>query len=222
MIVLRPLWHREQFCVTISGDLTGKALQAIRKFPDRKFSITHRCWYIVYQEAKLQELKVLLETCGPVVLEGDFNHENPSDIPISDTKELGPEVPGEFVETLRRMRYSEATIVGYVIQFKKFLSFILPRTCEEIDSIMIHNYLLYLTETRKVSISTQNQAINSIKFYLEHVLGGERKVYYLERPRKEWRCQRFSAKMRLRHYSMQPKTSSTGLSCSCYTRPVCA
>jgi len=38
---------------------------------------------------------------------------------------------------------------------------------------------------KKASISTQNQAINAIKFYLEHVQGGVRKVYYTERPRKE-------------------------------------
>jgi site-specific recombinase XerD len=36
-----------------------------------------------------------------------------------------------------------------------------------------------------VSRSTQNQAINAIKFYLEHVKHGERKVYYVDRPLKE-------------------------------------
>ncbi|MCD6345847.1 MAG: tyrosine-type recombinase/integrase [Bacteroidales bacterium] len=45
--------------------------------------------------------------------------------------------------------------------------------------------MLYLVEDRQVSSSYQNQAINSIKFYYEKVLKGPRRVYYIERPRKE-------------------------------------
>lgn len=44
--------------------------------------------------------------------------------------------------------------------------------------------MVYLVEKEGVSISTQNQAINAIKFYLEHVLGNERLVLYVDRPRK--------------------------------------
>jgi site-specific recombinase XerD len=47
--------------------------------------------------------------------------------------------------------------------------------------------MLYLVNEKKVSPSTQNQAINAIKFYLEQVMEGERRVYYTERPRKEWK-----------------------------------
>jgi integrase/recombinase XerD len=36
-----------------------------------------------------------------------------------------------------------------------------------------------------VSTSYQNQSINAIKFYYERVLGGKRKIYLIERPRKE-------------------------------------
>lgn len=43
----------------------------------------------------------------------------------------------------------------------------------------------YLLATKKVASSTQNQAINAIKFYYEKVRMGERKVYALERPLKE-------------------------------------
>jgi integrase/recombinase XerD len=33
-------------------------------------------------------------------------------------------------------------------------------------------------------VSTQNQAINAIKFYLENIQDELRQVYYVERPRK--------------------------------------
>ena len=38
---------------------------------------------------------------------------------------------------------------------------------------------------RNVSTSYQNQSINAIKFYYEKVLRGPRKVYQIDRPRKE-------------------------------------
>jgi site-specific recombinase XerD len=38
---------------------------------------------------------------------------------------------------------------------------------------------------RKVSSSTQNTAINAIKFYYERVLGGKRRFYALDRPNTE-------------------------------------
>ncbi len=43
----------------------------------------------------------------------------------------------------------------------------------------------YLVIERKISTSYQNQSINSIKFYYERVLGGQRKIYLIERPRRE-------------------------------------
>jgi integrase/recombinase XerD len=60
-----------------------------------------------------------------------------------------------------------------------------PQSVEEIEINQIHQYMNFLVDKRKVSLSTQNQAINAIKFYLEHVKKGPRKVYYTERPRKE-------------------------------------
>ncbi len=42
-----------------------------------------------------------------------------------------------------------------------------------------------MVEERQVSSSYQNQSINAIKFYFEKVQGGPRKIYYIERPRKE-------------------------------------
>jgi len=102
------------------------------------------------------------------------------------TKPYAIEIPKNYKETLVWMRYSQATIDNYSVQFKNFLTYIFPTALEKIGDEIVKSYLLYLVK-RNVSISTQNQAINAIKFYLEHVLDGERKVYYTERPRAEWK-----------------------------------
>lgn len=49
----------------------------------------------------------------------------------------------------------------------------------------MNNYLLYLIQTKNILLSQQNQRINAIKFYFQQVLGREKEIYNLHRPRKE-------------------------------------
>jgi site-specific recombinase XerD len=56
---------------------------------------------------------------------------------------------------------------------------------KDITKEQIRKYLLYLVKEKRYSSSAQNQAINSIKFYYEKVLGKPVEKYYVPRPRKE-------------------------------------
>lgn len=49
----------------------------------------------------------------------------------------------------------------------------------------ISSYQDYLVQKRRVSISTQNQAINAIKFYYEKVLKRSKMDFYIDRPFRE-------------------------------------
>lgn len=69
--------------------------------------------------------------------------------------------------------------------FEEFINYYHKHDIQHIDEKMIIAFLQYLVIDRKVSPSYQNQSINSIKFYYEHVLGGQRKTYLVERPHKE-------------------------------------
>jgi site-specific recombinase XerD len=93
--------------------------------------------------------------------------------------------PASYKEKLIKCGYSEATQKNYCAQFNNFLAWLYPKTETDITDGVVHAYQLDLTTKRGVSRSTQNQAINAIKFYLEHVKDGERKTYYIDRPRKE-------------------------------------
>jgi site-specific recombinase XerD len=93
-----------------------------------------------------------------------------------------------MVEQKLKLRgYSENTIRTYLQHFKEFLFFYRGTHPIEISELEIRNYILYLIEKRKLSKSTQNQAINAIKFFYEKVMMQDRKVYYLERPMKDKR-----------------------------------
>lgn len=154
----------------------------IKRMEQRKFSVTLRCWYIPFSAAALHDLLHALAGCGEPVINEIEEVSAPHDAPPTVA-----EIPAEYVDTLVRLRYSDATRENYCSQFKAFLLYIFPVTPEEIQHEHVNRYLLHLINERKVSRSTQNQAINAVKFYLERVRSGTREVYYIDRPLKEWK-----------------------------------
>ncbi len=93
--------------------------------------------------------------------------------------------PTEYERLLKRKRYSKNTIKTYCSLFKSFLVYHAPKAPENINEEEIRAYQDYLVNTKKVATSTQNQHMNALKFYYEKVMGGQRKYYEIERPRKE-------------------------------------
>ena len=179
----------------------GEAFMALR-FPYRedwiaickqlgaRWSATHRCWILPHTMEQRKALfaafrgKAWLDQSSLPYLSDkkeDFKEKTGKQVQPS----LAVAVPEEFILRLQRQRYSENTQKAYIAMFQAFLAFIHPTQSEHITEEHIRTYQDYLVHKRKVSTSTQNQAINAIKFYLEKVAGGERKTYFVERPRKE-------------------------------------
>jgi integrase/recombinase XerD len=183
MLKLRSVNHRGADCIVITGKASHHMSQLIKSFPGSRYSRTYGSYYILNQRELIQNLKHRLTEAGVQVLD------EVDKIKVTPPKNTPPyiDLPEGFDELLIKMRYSEATRENYNAQFRNFLTWMSPKSLEYINDETIHKYLLYLVKERKVSLSTQNQAINAIKFYLEHLNKGERKVYYLERPRKEWK-----------------------------------
>jgi integrase/recombinase XerD len=83
--------------------------------------------------------------------------------------------------------YSGSTIRGYSQMLQLFANHFPNRDLCTITEEEIKTFMLHQISTRKLSHSYQNQLINAIKFYFEHVLGRPRTYYDLERPRKIFR-----------------------------------
>lgn len=183
MITLEPMIHREQFCIAIKGRYSSQVFSFLRMFPNAVYSSTHRSYYVVYSLEVYENLRSNLLRAG----ESIDDHWGGGVDPGVRCKYLQQwlSVPASFREHLVKRRYSKSTCENYESQFRAFLAFIYPKTADEFTRDDIHAYQLFLVERRAVSHSTQNQAINAIKFYLEQVKKGERKEYYIERPRQE-------------------------------------
>ncbi|MBL7871861.1 MAG: site-specific integrase [Cyclobacteriaceae bacterium] len=196
-VIIKKLFHREANCLGIYFDRDFEVIKEVKQIPKVKYSNSNKCWYIPNEK---NALSIIIETLkGKVWVDFSALKRNtiaPEQIlnkpKVSKPAALQPQLSGEQEQALRMMAqklalrgYSANTLRTYQQNFKEFLLFYKDSHPIDIEEIEIRNYLLYLVEKRKLSKSTQNQAVNAIKFFYEKVLRQDRKVYYLERPMKE-------------------------------------
>ncbi len=158
----------------------------IKKFPYNFWDAQNRWWTIPYSENYLIEIKQYAASkAWNVIYEEEklakdgVKKINAFDIP---NYRICPE---EMILKLREIRYSEKTIKTYKGLFEEFINFYYKFEINTISEQQIIAFVRYLVMERKVSTSYQNQAINAIKFYYEKVLGGQRKFYFIDRPKRE-------------------------------------
>lgn len=157
----------------------------IKKFLFCKWDAENKWWTIPYADRILNKLKALAESFHlTFVTEEEINSDRQNRISPYDIPNY-KDCPDEMMEKLKELRYSEHTIRTYKTLFEEFINYYHKFEIDRIDEKMIIAFLRYLVTERQVSSSYQNQAINAIKFYYERVLGGQRKVYYIDRPRRE-------------------------------------
>ena len=91
----------------------------------------------------------------------------------------------KYKELLIQKRYSNNTQRIYCNYFKDFNSYFKDNELDKLTTEQINSYILDLIQSKKISISQQNQRINAIKFYYEKILGRNKQYYALHRPNKE-------------------------------------
>ncbi len=198
-VVIRKLFHRNTHCLGIYFEKDYEVIGEVRRIPDVKYSDTNKCWYVPDQADALSGIMECLrgkvwvdisqlkkpKTQEPVKKLAEVTHKEPDNKPFVTVRSLNPnqqQALRMMEQKLKLRGYSENTQRTYLQHFKEFLLFFYESHPVEISETEIRNFILYLIEKRKLSKSTQNQAINAIKFFYEKVMMQERTVYYLERP----------------------------------------
>ena len=189
IIRTRVVTHNSKKRILLIFDYEPGLIGQIKELPGRRWSKTLNCWHIPFQDNHLiflndrfeNEIKFLpYETINNEYL---LNQNENAKIQLKSLKKrkniykkISKEIPKEFEETLTLKRYSNNTIKSYKSHFSLFLSHYSGHDPKEITDQQIREYLLYLVNKKKVSNSYQNQAINSIKFYYEKMLGRQASV----------------------------------------------
>lgn len=154
--------------IALIFEYNPEIIRLIKTIPLRKWSASNKFWHIPYDENAIKNLS-----------------EQFSD-KLEFIKQINTEdLVTEYIETMKLMNYSEATVKTYRLHFLRFLKHVSDTELKDITKEQIRQYLLYLVQEKNYSTSAQNQAINSIKFYYEKVLGNPVEKYYVPRPRKE-------------------------------------
>ena len=158
----------------------------LKKMPFHAWDAVNKWWTVPFSERFLNEITTLAKAEKLEVLyeeEAKMEDKSPR-ITAYDVANYRI-CPEEYILKLKELRYSASTIKSYKGLFEEFINYYHKYDIKTIDEKMIIAFMQYLVIERKISTSYQNQSINSIKFYYERVLGGQRKIYLVERPRKE-------------------------------------
>ena len=157
----------------------------IKKIPFAQWNDAEHYWSIPYSEKYLSEIK---QIASDFSLQFIYTTEQKPKIKPRTSRhdiENFRTCPAEYISKLKELRYSQNTIDTYKHMFEEFINHYPNSEIKDITDEMIVEFLRYLVNERNISGSYQNQSINAIKFYYERVLGGQRKVYTIDRPRKE-------------------------------------
>ncbi len=166
---------RNEKRIALMFDYDEEIIALVKQIKGRKWSSSNKFWHIPFTENFLENLNNRFH--GTL----EFREIKPKNI----KKPIKNQFPPEYIETLKLRNYSAPTIKTYRLHFQRFLKYYSDTKLKHITHEQIRQYLLYLVEVKKYSTSAQNQAINSIKFYYEKVLGNPIEKYYVPRPRKE-------------------------------------
>ena len=159
---------------------------AIKKIAYHSWDGKNKWWSIPYSvhfqnliESKIIELGLTFSFTEETKTEIENKRISPFE--ISNYKYA----PENFILKLKELRYSHNTEKTYKNAFEDYLNFNHTKDIDKLNEKDIQLFLRHLVMERQVSTSYQNQAINAIKFYYEKVLGGTRKTYFIDRPKKE-------------------------------------
>ena len=161
-------------------------IEYIKSLPYFNYDPKNKLWNIPFTEQILENLKTILGKyyASVEIIQQEARQKRVSEKVLPEHYRPAPE---SMIDKLKECRYSEATIRIYKQMFSIFLSHHYMCKPDEISYEQIRAYFRHLVQELEVSESYQNQMINAIKFYYEKVLGGSRKTYFIERPRKEKR-----------------------------------
>ena len=104
--------------------------------------------------------------------------------PVKCLNHQSMQVLAEMEQKLTLKAYSPSTIKNYASSLSQFLGFFESRDLKDITKEEIEAFVYHQITKYKISESAQNTLINAIKAYYEHVLGRERTIYEIQRPKK--------------------------------------
>src|SRR5690554_407787 len=180
------LIHTQTKRIRIIFGFNFTLMNFIKKTPYHSWDAKNKWWSIPYSDIYLAQIKEQIENLGLKPIHKIEPKEEQKLKRISVFEIPNYKVcPEDFILKIKELRYSKSTEKVYKSALEDYLNYHHAIDIDRLNEGHIQSFLRNLVMERKVSISYQNQAINAIKFYYERVLGGQRRTYFIDRPKKE-------------------------------------
>ena len=174
--------------IQLDASLTNNRIQVYKLKEERErfkgintsfYHATQKLWSVVNTKENWELLQRLFRGKSEIK-----SAEKKVAIPSKTLNEQSVQALADLEQKLVLKAYSPSTVKNYASSMTQFLSFFESRnlpdiTKEEIEAFVYHQITKY-----NISESAQNTLINAIKAYFEHVLGRERTVYEIQRPKR--------------------------------------
>jgi site-specific recombinase XerD len=157
--------------------------EMMKKVRGSRWTPNEKCWHIPYHKEAYVNLKKIFGEGQIEVLKKRPSPKKKLKKEVSNKNFKYEEELLKLEKNLKLQRYSYSTVKTYKVFFSLLLAYYPDRHPESLEKEDIMRFLLHMVEERNWSASTQNQAVNAIKFYYEKVLGRKRTFYEL-RPKK--------------------------------------
>ncbi|WP_339750825.1 tyrosine-type recombinase/integrase [Algoriphagus aquimarinus] len=105
-------------------------------------------------------------------------------VPVKTLNAQSIQALADLEQKLILKAYSPSTVKNYASSLTQFLAFFESRNIKDVTKEEIEAFVYHQITKYKISESAQNTLINAIKAYYEHVLGRERTIYEIQRPKK--------------------------------------
>ncbi len=185
-ITLLKDFHRGYPVIALHFDFNQEIINKVKNIQGATWSQSKKYWYFRKDSFNLSKL---FEAINPIayldysILNSNSREEHVEQKPKRVLKSM-VKIPDEYLNMLDQKRYSENTKIIYLNYFGDYMRYFSNRILEEITTEEINAYILELIRTKNISASQQNQRINAIKYYYEKVLGNDKTIYNIERPKK--------------------------------------
>ena len=185
-IQLRPQILRNESIVMIQFPFDKELISCVKSIDNNHWSQSLCSWYLKKNNFQLNRVFNVFKGIAYVDYSALKNINNPINVKerIKRKAYSKTPIPNAYLEHLKLKRYSENTIKSYVSELKKFSAFYASKELDTLTKNHIKDYLFHLVQKKKISASSQNQAINAIKLYYEKVLKHPKMVFNIERPKK--------------------------------------
>jgi site-specific recombinase XerD len=209
IITFEPIYHRDQQCMLIKAPLVKIINEAIKKLPQRKYSQTHKAWWVPlskenykiafhslstiakldttamkkwFENEKVKDevsIEVIVVAKKPTVYKPQKLGSTPQEI-----SEVNAQVLQKMQQHLQLKSYSTNTQRTYLNEMAQFIKAIRNEPADTFTTQRLKDYLQYCYTTLKLSESTIHSRMNGMKFYYEQVLGREKLFWEIPRPKK--------------------------------------